>query len=243
MQKIDSYPLWIRQAIWIKLRKGLEESECLNFIQDPNSNLAGYVPLLTFKGKVELEKRTGGFDKNIYHFLDYCISNFSIVEISLNTFLTIEEVCKLHQLCVEQNFVKKPDSRGIWALCEYMSGKIRLGEYFKHTGTITVDELQKAIIEFNKQVKLYGTAQFGQVLLQLNLVDKETMNAVLRLKNESKKRFVLDVTAVAPPQVTSLNTSEKQNLEEQIAKLKDENSKLKHKFMQVANLLRQNNDQ
>ena len=67
------------------------------------------------------------------------------------------------------------------------------------------------------------------------------MKAVLQLKEEAKKRFILDYNTVPKPETTFSN--ENQKYEEEIAKLKDENLKLKRKMLQLLELVKRNGQQ
>ena len=69
-----------------------------------------------------------------------------MLEISVNTFLSMEEIAKYYELCLEQNFIKKPESLEIHAMAGYIAGKFRTGEYFKQKGVINVDQLQQTIL-------------------------------------------------------------------------------------------------
>ena len=104
--------------------KTLGLNEFLNNCQD-NAFIA-YVPILTFKGETELSDKKCGLDNNIYNFLQCCADGFSLIEISVNSFLTMEETAKYFVFCVEQNFIKKPESEEIYAMAEYISGKTNI---------------------------------------------------------------------------------------------------------------------
>ena len=64
------------------------------------------------------------------------------------------------------------------------------------------------------------------------------MKSVLVLKEEAKKRFILDYTSVPQPSTTYSNDTQK--LEDEVAKLKDENIKLKRKMLQLLELVKKN---
>ena len=64
------------------------------------------------------------------------------------------------------------------------------------------------------------------------------MKAILVLKEEAKKRFILDATTVPKPEAAFSN--EKEELEKEISNLKDENLKLKRKLLQLLELVKRN---
>lgn len=61
------------------------------------------------------------------------------------------------------------------------------------------------------------------------------------LKEEAKKRFILDYNTVPKPETTFSDDSQK--YEEEIANLKDENLKLKRKMLQLLELVKRNGHQ
>ena len=74
--------------------------------------------------------------------------------------------------------------------------------------------------------------------MELGFVKESDMKAVLILKEEAQKRFILDYNTVPKPETTFTNDTQK--FEEEIANLKDENTKLKHKLLQLLQLVKRN---
>lgn len=240
LEKILNVPLWIKQAIYIKLMKEMQELLCDDFIHNnPENILATFVPTLTFKGKTELMEHQYGLDANIYNFLQGCANNYSMLEISLNTFLSMEEVAKYYELCLEQSFIKVPDSKEIHAMAGFIAGKFRIGEYFKQKEQITVDQLQQAILTHKGLVSTDNPKKFGEVMLDLGMVTEADLKAVLILKEEAKKRFILDSATV--PKTETTFSDEKVAFEKEISTLKEENIKLKRKMLQLLELVKRNN--
>lgn len=242
LEKVLNIPLWIKQVIYLKLAKEMQNYNCEDFLRDHKQDIfSAFVPTLTFKGKTELMEHKCGLDNNIYNFLQGCANEYSMIEISVNTFLSMEEVAKYYELCLEQNFIKVPDSKEIHAMAGYIAGKFRVGEYFKQKGTLTVDQLQKAILAHRDEESSDDPKKFGEILVQLGYVSEGDLKAVLQLKEEAKKRFILDYNTVPKPETTFSN--ENQKYEEEIAKLKDENLKLKRKMLQLLELVKRNGQQ
>lgn len=239
LEKVLTVPLWIKQVIYLKLAQEMRENACEDFLLNhPDDIFSTFVPILTFKGKTELMERKCGLDANIYNFLQGCSNDYSMLEISINTFLSMEEVAKYYELCLEQNFIKVPESKEIHAMAGFIAGKFRIGEYFKQKGAITVDDLQKAILTHKGLVSTENPQKFGEVMVSLGLVTQDDLKAVLILKEESKKRFILDYNTVPKPEAAAAN--EKEEFEKEIAALKDENIKLKRKMIQLLELVKRN---
>ncbi len=214
----------------------MREQACEDFLRthNPDDIFSTFVPTITFKGKTELAERKCGFDNNTYNFLQCCTENWSILEIAVNTFLSIEEVAKYYQLCLEQNYIKNPNSPEIHAMAGYMSGKFRIGEYFKQKGIIDIDQLRQAILTYQAQ----NTKKFGEIMVSLGYVTEDDLKAILLLKEEARKRFILDHN-VMPKSETAFSDNN-QKYEEEIKTLKEENIKLKRKMIQLLELIKKN---
>lgn len=228
--------------MYLKLADEMKEQAFENMLQNNRDEIfATFVPTITFKGKTELSERKYGLDNNIYNFLQCCLNEYSMLEISVNTFLSMEEIAKYYELCLEQNFIKKPESLEIHAMAGYIAGKFRTGEYFKQKGVINVDQLQQAILAHKAAQESGNPKRFGEVMIELGLVTEEDLKAILILKDESKKRFILDYNTVPKPETQF--SSDNQKYEEEIAVLKDENIKLKRKMLQLLELVKRNDQQ
>ncbi len=242
LEKVLDVPLWIKQVIYLKLEKEMKELSCDNFLKEhPNDIFSTFVPTLTFKGKTELTERKCGLDNNIYNFLQGCANEYSMLEISVNTFLSMEEVAKYYELCLEQNFIKVPDSKEIHAMAGFIAGKFRIGEYFKQKGVLSVDQLQQAILANRDAQESGNPKKFGEILIELGFIKEDDIKALVILKEEAKKRFILDYNTVPKPETTFTNDNQK--YEEEIANLKDENLKLKRKMLQLLELVKRNGHQ
>lgn len=239
LEKVLNVPLWVKQVIYLKLEKEMKELSCDDFLKNhPDDIFSTFVPTLTFKGKTELTERKCGLDNNIYNFLQGCANEYSMLEISVNTFLSMEEVAKYYELCLEQNFIKVPDSKEIHAMAGFIAGKFRTGEYFKQKGVLSVDQLQQAILANRDAQESGNPKKFGEILIGLGFIKEEDIKALVILKEEAKKRFILDYNTVPKPEATFSNDNQK--YEEEIANLKDENTKLKHKLLQLLQLVKRN---
>ena len=69
----------------------------------------------------------------------------------------------------------------------------------------------------------------------------DDIKALIVLKEEAKKRFILDYNTVPKPETAFSNDTQK--FEEEIANLKDENLKLKRKMLQLLELVKRNGHQ
>ena len=99
LEKVLNIPLWIKQVIYLKLAKEMQDYNCEDFLRNHKQDIfSAFVPTLTFKGKTELMEHKCGLDNNIYNFLQGCANEYSMIEISVNTFLSMEEVAKYYEI-------------------------------------------------------------------------------------------------------------------------------------------------
>lgn len=241
--KVLNVPLWVKQVMYLKLMQEMQDFCCEDFLRNSDTSkiFSTFVPTLTFKGRTELSEHQCGLDNNIYNFLQGCSNGYSIIEICLNNFLSMEEVAKYYELCLEQAFVKDPDSLEIHAMAGYIAGKYRIGEYFKQKGDITVDQLQQAILAHRDANQNGNQKSFGEVLVSLGFVEQARLKSIFQLKEEAKKRFILDYNTVPKHETEFAN--ENQKYENEIKNLKDENIKLKRKMLQLLELVKRNGKQ
>ncbi len=236
LNKVLNVPFWVKQVMYLKLSDEMREYACEDFLRnsDRNNIFSTFVPTITFKGKTELAERKCGFDNNTYNFLRFCAENLSMLEISVNTFLSMEEIAKYYQLCLEQNFIKNPNSPEIHAMAGYISGKFRIGEYFKQKGILDIDQLRQAILKYESS----NDKKFGEILVELGYVTENDLKAILLLKEESKKRFILDHSVMPKSETTFSDDGQK--YQDEIKTLKDENLKLKQKLLKLLELVKKN---
>ena len=103
---------------------------------------------------------------------------------------------------------------------------------------LSVDQLQQAILANRDASEKGQPKKFGEILVELGYVKENDLKAVLILKEEAKKRFILDYNTV--PQPETAYTSDRQKFEDEINNLKDENTKLKRKLLQLLELVKRN---
>ena len=226
LNKISNFPNWMKEIIYIQLSTEIDNN---NFAY----NFATYSPTLTYKGKCEIELKNSGFDSNIYNIFSAISNNQTISEIALNTYLSMEEVSKYILFGIEQGYIEKPQNTEILNLIEFISGKIRTGEYFANCKSITKDQLTKSIEISTEQKDL----KFGQILVNNKLISKENLANVLNLKEESQKRFILDYNEL--PKIEQPYTNPNSEYLKEIENLQSENRKLKIRQKQLLALIKQ----
>lgn len=232
LNKVDNFPVWVKQVICFRLSEGIKAQVCEKFLQENSDEIFSlYVPILTFKGDEEVKKRNSGLDANLYNFLSYCENGANVLEISLNTYLSMEEVAKYFIFCLESGFLEKPENIEIEAMAGFIAGKFRTGEYFAKKGLINDEQLEKAVTESSKSQK-----KFAEILIDMGFITQEDVSAMLAFKEESKKRFILDYNAI--PSGKSEFCDKEDMYKNQIEELKAENIQLKKKISQLLEIVK-----
>ena len=229
LNKISNFPSWVKEIIYKKLSEEFDNKE------NPAYIFAAYKPILTYKGRCELEFKKSGFDTNIYNILQGADADCSISEITLNTYLSMEELAGYFLFCVDEGFFELPDNSQILNIAGFLTGKYNTGEYFVNSGTITESQLDDAVKNNNNKEP---NKKFGQVLVDLGLISQKQLDTILSIKEEAKKRFILDYNDV--PKFNSEYAKEKDNYEKQIEDLKQENAILKKKLEQLLTMVKRN---
>lgn len=216
LNKISNFPNWIKEIIYINLSRQVNTDSDLAYI------FATYKPTLTDKGKCESDNKKSGFDSNVYNILEYCDNGASISEIALNTFMSLEEIANYFLFGVDEGYIQLPDNSQILNIAGFLAGKFRTGEYFVQDGIISEQQLDDAILNYEHRAKKHNK-KFGQSLVELGLISQKQLDVILNIKEEAKKRFILDHNEV--PQL-----KEAQEYEKQIANLKRENEILRQQI-------------
>ena len=228
-----NYPLWVKRALFRRLYQDLAENNCEKLVLNtPDKILGLYEPIITFDGENELKNKTLKLDSNIYNFLKLCRENYNLLEISLNTFLSIEETAKIFIFCIDQKYIEKPEDKEIYALTGFISGKFRTGEYFKEKGLLTENKLNEVL-----EIRNTSNKPIGEILSDLDLVSQEDIKTLFTLKYDAKKRFILD-SSIYPE--SKLQISEKEKYQIEIDNLKKETEKLKARMRQLLQLVTNN---
>lgn len=233
--KLLDYPIWVKQAVFLKLYNDLKDSSCIDIIKNSSQKIFPlYEPVITFEGENVIINKNKWLDNNIYNFLKLCHENYNLLEISLNTFLSLEETSKIFMFCIEQNYIKKPEEKNVYAAAGFLSGKFRTGEYFFERGMITQLQLAKVL-----EIKENSQKPTGEILVDMNCIKKEDLTILFTLKSDAAKRFVLD-SSIYPE--CELPADEKEKFTAEISALEKENETLKLRMRRLLEIVSRQND-
>lgn len=239
LDKLLAFPLWVKQIIYLRLYKSLSSSLSEDFIMSEEDDIFQlYVPLLSYAGRMELSERTGGLDSNIYNFLTNVSNGLNILEISMNNFWTMEEVAKYFIFCLDQEYVKLPKSNYVYAMAGFMSGKFRTGEYFKRVGRINIDQLERILSKQREYAEKGTPMKMAEIMISLGFITEKDTSSLLTMKEEAKKRFILDAGLV--PKELPTNIKDEKYYQDEIAKLTEQNNMLKDRLTKILAFVKKN---
>jgi hypothetical protein len=240
---VYSTPLWVQEAIFVDLKRRLEKKVSgITSINNEEDIYSVYIPKLTFKGKTELETGSHGFDYNVYKCLKNINENQRVVDITLNNFWTLEETSKHLAFCLENELIETPNSLIVYATIFYLGGSIRLGEYVKRIRKINVVELDEVLRQQKDINNTPGNPKkkIGEILIEMGYVANEDINKITHIKEEAKRRFIIQNNEKITAQSQNVNYIE---LIDKNNKLLQENNILKDKLRAIFNIQQKNKQQ
>jgi len=200
MQDVLLLPIWVKQLIYVYLRYKLEEELTPQYLNsyEIEDIFQLHKSILTYKGKKELETKSFNFPENHYVFLRNSLEGLTIAELTIKNNWNLFEVSNIFIDCLEKELIAMPASTKMVELVRYMSGKTRIGEYFLRTNQISLEELE-TVLEQQEKIKKATNEQVGSatVLVNMGFVPEGEIKAVLRYKEESRKRFSQDALTLS----------------------------------------------
>jgi hypothetical protein len=192
MQQLGALPLWIKQVIYAQLRQELEAALSKATLEafGPEHTLQLWVPDITRQGLGELERPTGNFDQGVLRLLHLVRFRKNIVSIAVLNNWNLEQ-CAIHLLqAIRQELVTPPRSVIIMGTIEYLAGQTRLGEYLVKINRLTIEQLDQALhTQHAIETAMGERTGIANVLINLGYINKGDSEAILFLKEESKKPF------------------------------------------------------
>lgn len=192
MRQLSMLPLWVKQVIYIQLKRELEqcmtqatlstfsESELLQF----------WIPELTKQGRMAIEERPGMFSREMSMLLRMVLHHKNVVAITASNQWSLAEASQVLLDAISQEFIMRPHSGIVLATMNYIVGNTRLGEYLVNINRLTTEQLDQAL-----RTQKYIQDTMGQktgianVLINLGYINKQDTEAILFIKEESKKPF------------------------------------------------------
>ena len=236
MDKLKSFPLWIKQTIFLDLSSDLETYLSNEFLDVKEGELFHvYRPTLSELGQNELLTRESGYDESIYSFLSSCSKGMSLIEIAIENNLTLEEVAKAFMFCRTSHLFSKEVPNLVSAIAGFIAGKYRTGEYLVRAGKMTIEQLDE-VLDKQQEIKDSGKHVFiAELMVQMGFVKDIDVKSIIFIKEEAGKRFSLN-----PDEMPNISMQkENYDINSELGKLKEENSILREKMDAVLNYIKE----
>ena len=227
IEKMCSYPLWIKQTIFLILSNDLNTYLSNEFLDVQEGELFHiYKTALSELGQNELLTKESKFDESIYAFMNSCAKGLSLIEIAIENNLSLEEVAKAFTFCKTSGFFSKEVPNLISAIAGFIAGKYRTGEYFIRAGKMTIEQRDQVL---NKQQEITASGKhvfIAELMVKMGFVRELDVKSIIFMKEEAGKRFSLN-----PDDMPSV-ALEKESYDIRVEKtrLKEENEILKQKI-------------
>lgn len=239
IDKLLSFPLWIKQTIFLDLSNDLTTYLSNEFLDVKEGELFHvYKPALSELGQEELMTKESKFDESIYSFLDCCNEGMSLIEIAIENNFSMEEVSKAFTFCKTSGFFSTEIPKLIGAIAGFIAGKYRTGEYLVRAGKMTIEQLDK-VLDKQKELNDSGKHVFiAELMVQMGFVRELDVKSVIFMKEEAGKRFSLN-----PEEMPNI-ALERENYDIRVenTRLKEENEILRQKMDAVLTFVKEHKE-
>ena len=240
IDKLLSFPLWIKQTIFLQLSNDLENYLSNEFLDVKEDELFHvYKPVLSDLGQEELLTKESKFDESIYSFLNCCSKGMSLIEIAIENNFTMEEVSKAFTFCKTSGFFSTEVPKLVSAIAGFIAGKYRTGEYLVRAEKMTVDQLDK-VLDRQQELKNAGQHVFiAELMVQMGYVRDIDVKSVIFMKEEAGKRFSLD-----PKDIPDISMEREENdIRIENTRLKEENEILREKMNALLTYIKEHKEE
>lgn len=227
MEKVLSFPLWIKQTIFLNLANDLTNYLSNEFLDVQEGELFHlYKPALSDLGQNELLTKESKLDESIYSFMNCCSKGMSLIEIAIENTFTMEEIAKAFTFCRTSKYFSNEVPNLVSAIAGFIASKYRTGEYFIRAGKMTIEQLDEVL---NKQQEMNASGKhvfIAELMVQMGFVKDSDVKSIIFMKEEAGKRFSLN-----PDDIPTI-AMEKENFDIRVenTRLKEENEILKQKM-------------
>jgi len=240
MEKMLSFPLWIKQTIFLQLSQDLNTYLSNEFMNVKEGELFHiYKTELSEQGQNELLTKESKFDESIYSFLNCCAKGMTLTEIAIENNFTMEEVSKAFTFCKKSHFFSKDVPPLVSAIAGFIAGNYRTGEYFIRAGKMTIEQLDEVL---NKQQEINASGKhvfIAELMVQMGFVQDIDVKSIIFMKEEAGKRF-----SINPEEVPTLALEkEKYDIRVENTRLKEENEILKQKMDALLTFIKEHKEQ
>jgi hypothetical protein len=238
MHQLSVLPLWVKQVIYAQLRRELEAALSKTTLEafGADHTLQLWIPEISRQGILELERPTGQLPQMVLRVLHLARNHKSVMSITIMNNWSLEHCAAFLTQAIEKTLLLPPKSHIVQGTIDYLAGRTRLGEYLVKINRLSLAQLDQAL-RTQKAIEEAMGAKTGlaNVLINLGYIKKEDSEAILFLKEESRR--VLDVADLTlgggSPEVVNRLNSQLQQAIQRIRELEAVNAHLRSSLSQA----------
>ena len=224
MSKMKQVPYWFYEGFLYEIKKHLQIDNDGEYCTSLKTPFTALTFDLTFAGKKELQTRISRYSLDTYKFLHQISNGYSLLEISVNNFWSLEKSAKFLSFAFQKEFIARTLAPSVPVIAAYLAGELKLGEYLKRLGITDMEQIQEAL-ELQKKSEIEGARQLiGEVFTCMGIITFDDIRSILALKEDADKMALLNFDVATDPLKQELEKAKKT-----IAKLTSENKALRNK--------------
>lgn len=193
---ISSYPIWLKETLYIYLRDDLKNVRDLGTLNASNIKdcLFLYEPKLARAGQNYLDNikfQEEPVDTKFVEFLKSIKKQKNLVDIAQDNDWNLKTVCFYVLKSWEKNVILPTYSKSVYALVRFLAGEIAIGELLVRLGRITKEQLNW-VLKMNKSGMMASFEEQSKgedVLVNLGYVtsdELQNLQDLVKLSNEKQ---------------------------------------------------------
>ena len=231
-------PIWVKQILYKKTKDDLSQTlDKYLDILNPDGLVQEIMPELTFKAKRIIEGEPSDVEQEDIIFMSAANAGYTIFDISLTNFWSLETTCKIFSKLIRNELVKPIQSQISAHLVEFLAGKIKTGDILKKMNVVDVLQIEEAL-KVQQEKRANGVnIKIADVMVALGYIKQSDVEILIKLKEDSKKQFIMSLgltTIKTPDEKTKQDVL--YTLQREHKRLVQENEILKSRLKKLLNI-------
>lgn len=212
LEMLNSYPLWVKETMFLYLRDELKNVKDLNDINNLSSkdSLFLYEPKLARFGQSfldNLKSQEAPVDIRLVNFIKSVKKQKNLIDIAQDNDWTLKIACYYVLKAWEKNIILPTYSKTVYALVRFLAGDISLGEYLVRMGRLNKEQLTW-VMKMNQTGMMESFEEKSneeEVFLNLGYISVNELNNLRDLiKISDDKNIVKDPTTALVSKIRDL---------------------------------------
>jgi hypothetical protein len=189
---VTQLPLLSQQTLYVLLRRSLETRLNQHTLErlDADNLLQLWVPHITPQGVNTIQQLADRQQTShpLYRLLRCVQTKQTVSQMCILNGWSLVQGCMLLQQAFDKEWLVSPTSQLILGAIHFITDTIRLGEFLHRLGKISAEQLDQALKAQQYAWEVMGQrSAIGNVLMNLGYVNRDDIEGILLLKQESKR--------------------------------------------------------